>query len=76
MLLAVAGQLTQGENPKHKDDWLKAFASRASPAYTATCKPCDQLALWLSQTVAFYEQHIKGDRETALTHLGCAEVLW
>ena len=30
-----------------------ACASRASSAYTATCKPCDKLALWLSQLLRF-----------------------
>jgi hypothetical protein len=42
-------------------------ASRASSEYTSTCKPCTQSALGLYAAVAFHQQqHIKGDRETAL----------
>ena len=53
---------------RHKDGRPRVCASRASSAYTATCKPCTQSALGLCAAVAFHQQqHIKGDRETALT---------
>ena len=38
---------------RHKDHRQRVCASRASSAYTATCKPCTQSALGLCAAVAF-----------------------
>jgi hypothetical protein len=76
MLLEVAGQLTQekisstkivGRGPM---DHEQALLTRqlANPATVGTLAIAD---------VAFHMKlHVKGDRETALTLSGCAEVLW
>ena len=76
MLLAVAGQLTQedrsstkiaGHSPANHEQALLTL-QLANPATVGT----SAIAY-----VAFHlKLHVKGDRETALTRLGCAEVLW
>jgi hypothetical protein len=76
MLLAVAGQLTQekisstkiaGRGPANHEQALLT-RQLANPATVGTSAIAD---------VAFHlKLHVKGDRETALTHSGCAEVLW
>ena len=68
--------MTLGEEFKHKDtgpslechEQALPTQQLANPATVGTSAIAD---------VAFHlKLHVKGDRETALTHSGCAEVLW
>ena len=68
--------MTLGEDFKHKDtgpslechEQALPTQQLANPATVGTSAIAD---------VAFHlKLHVKGDRETALTHSGCAEVLW
>ena len=66
MLLAVAGQLTQGAIHQHKDGRHTPVRHEQALLNTATCKPVT-VGTSAFTMVAFHQLHIKGDRETALT---------
>ena len=51
---------------KHKDGRLIRLCITSKLCLHSNLQALRRLALWLSQMLRFFSQHIKGDRETAL----------